>query len=81
MGKNFTTYTKDKFLDTEQKLLSKVFTKLGEKGCLCMESNSDTEFIRKLYAKFNIRVVRARRMINSDKAGRSEINELVITNY
>lgn len=80
-GANFTTYTKEAFLDNEQRLLAEIFDKLDQKGCLCMGSNSDTAFIRKLYGKFNIHVVRARRMINSDKNGRGEINELVITNY
>jgi len=80
-GKSFTTYTKGNFLEKEQELLAQVFTKLSEKGCVCMESNSDTEFIRKLYDRFNIQVVHAKRMINSDKNGRKEINELVIKNY
>lgn len=80
-GKSFTTYTKGNFLDKEHELLAQTFAKLSEKGCLCMESNSDTEFIRNLYDKFNIKVVRAKRMINSDKNGRNEINELVIINY
>jgi DNA adenine methylase len=80
-GKSFTTYTKDNFLEKEQELLAQVFAKLSENGCFCMESNSDTEFIKGLYEKFNIHIVRAKRMINSDKNGRKEINELVITNY
>jgi DNA adenine methylase len=80
-GKSFTTYTKDIFLEDEQKKLADVFNKLSERGCLCMLSNSDTEFIRKLYSKFKINVVRAKRMINSNPEGRGEINELVVTNY
>ena len=46
-----------------------------------MESNSDTEFIKNLYANFNISFVKAKRLINSDAQGRGEINEVVITNY
>ena len=80
-GKNFTTYTKDNFLEKEQKLLTDTFKKLDKKGCLCMESNSDTKFIKNLYANFNISFVRAKRLINSDAQGRGEINEIVITNY
>ncbi len=80
-GKNFTTYTKNKFLEKEQKLLADTFMKLDKKGCLCMESNSDTEFIKNLYKNFNISFVRAKRLINSDAQGRGEINEVVITNY
>lgn len=80
-GKNFTTYTKNNFLEKEQKLLADIFKKLDKKGCLCMESNSDTEFIKNLYKNFNISFVRAKRLINSDAQGRGEINEAVITNY
>ncbi|PIY60158.1 hypothetical protein COY95_03230 [Candidatus Woesearchaeota archaeon CG_4_10_14_0_8_um_filter_47_5] len=80
-GKSFTTYTKDNFLEEEQKLLAEVFKKLNKKGCLVMESNSDTDFIRDLYSEFKISVVKAKRMINCDGSKRGEINELVITNY
>lgn len=80
-GKSFTTYTEGKFLEKEQELLANTFSKLSEKGCLCMESNSDTEFIKKLYTPFKIYIVRAKRMINSNAKDRNEINELVITNY
>ena len=80
-GKNFTTYTKNNFLEKEQKLLADTFKKLDKKGCLCMESNSDTEFIKNLYKNFNISFVRAKRLINSDAQGRGKINEVVITNY
>ena len=78
---SFTTYTKGNFLDEEQKLLADVFKNLDKKGCFCMESNSDTEFIKKLYPNHNIHIVRATRMINSKAEGRGKINELVIRNY
>jgi DNA adenine methylase len=80
-GRNFTSYTKDNFLDKEQQELANVFDKLSEKGCLCMESNSDTEFIKDLYAKHKIHFVKARRLINADSNGRGHISEVVITNY
>jgi len=80
-GKSFTTYTKDKFLEDEQKLLSEIFKKLNNKGCKVMLSNSDTEFIKELYKGFNINIVKATRMINSKGEGRGKINELVVTNY
>jgi DNA adenine methylase len=78
---SFTTYAKDNFVEKDQKKLAEVFRKLSEKGCLCMESNSDTTFIRELYVDFTIHNVRARRLINSNAKGRGEINEVVITNY
>ena len=80
-GKSFTTYSKDKFLEDEQKKLAEVFKKLNKKECYCMLSNSDTKFIKELYSKFNITVVKAKRMINCDGSKRGKINEYVITNY
>lgn len=78
---SFTKYTKEKFLDEEQKLLAKVFRELDKKGCKIMLSNSDTEFIRNLYKGYHINIVRAKRLINCDASKRGKINELVITNY
>ena len=80
-GKSFTTYTKDAFLEKEQKLLAEVFQKLDKKGCFIMESNSDTKFIKDLYTKYNIHFVQATRMINCNGDKRGKINEVVITNY
>ncbi len=80
-GKSFTTYTKDNFLEKEQELLAKVFRDLDKKGCKVMLSNSDTKFIRDLYKGYKIKVVQAKRMINSNAEGRGKINELVVRNY
>ncbi|MFH0869624.1 MAG: DNA adenine methylase [archaeon] len=78
---SFTTYTKDNFVEKDQKKLAEIFRKLSEKGCFCMESNSDTKLIKEIYADFKIHTVKARRMINSKAEGRGEINEVVVTNY
>src|SRR3989338_1584316 len=78
---SFTTYTKDKFLEKEQEKLAEVFKELDKKGCNVMLSNNDTEFIKNLYKDYDIRYVKANRMINSDASKRGAINELVITNY
>jgi len=78
---SFTSYTKDSFLEKEQKQLAEVFTELDKKGCKIMLSNSDTEFIKNLYNNYKINLVQARRMINSDPTKRGKINEIVVTNY
>ena len=80
-GKSFTTYTKDKFLEEEQKLLADVFKKLDQRGCSVMLSNSDMEFVKELYPNYDISIVKARRLINSQANGRGEINEIVVRNY
>lgn len=79
----FTSYTKDVFLDEEQKNLAEVFQNLNKKGCLVMLSNSDSRFIKSLYENNGcyIYTVRARRAINSNAEKRGAINELVVVNY
>jgi DNA adenine methylase len=78
---SFTTYTKDNFLEKEQEKLAELFKELDKKGCKVMLSNSDTEFIKKLYRGYKIYFVKATRMINCDASKRGKINEVVITNY
>jgi len=78
---NFTSYTKDSFNLEDQKRLADVFRELDKRKCKVMLSNSDTPFIRELYKQFRIEVVKAKRYINSNPAGRGEVRELVILNY
>ncbi|HVC58021.1 MAG TPA: DNA adenine methylase [Candidatus Acidoferrales bacterium] len=78
---SFTAYTKESFLEKEQKRLADLFKKLDIKGAKVMLSNSDSEIIKGLYRGYSIGVVKASRMINCDAKGRGKINEVVITNY
>lgn len=78
---NFTTYTKNAFGKGEQVRLSNVFKNLNHRGVKVMLSNHNTEFIRSLYEGFNIRIVNAKRSINSKAAGRGNVEEVIITNY
>ncbi len=78
---SFTSYSKDSFGKEEQIRLAEVYKKLSNKGVLVMLSNHNTSFIRELYKDFNIHVVSAKRMINSDASGRGLIEEVIITNY
>lgn len=78
---NFTSYIKESFWKNMQFKLAEVFSQLDKKWVKVMLSNSDTQFIRNLYKKFNIYIVKARRNINRDKAKRWLVNEVVITNY
>ncbi len=78
---SFTKYHASNFLEEEHKKLYEVFDKLSRRGVFVMMSNSNTEFIRKLYAQYNIHSVSANRMINSDACKRGKIKELVVTNY
>jgi DNA adenine methylase len=78
---SFTSYTADNFRDQDQKELAAVFSRLTDKGCFCMLSNSYTPFILELYQRYRIEIVYAKRAVNSDANGRGAIREAVILNY
>lgn len=78
---DFTRYTKEKFYQKDQERLREGFELLHKKGCKVMLSNSDCSFIRNLYKPYRIHKVLSGRALNSDKAKRGKISELVITNY
>jgi len=85
---NFTNYSKDTFNDYEQKRLKEVFDKLNDVGALVMLSNSDPKnfdpkdtFFDDLYRGYNIRRLKAIRMINCNASKRGEIKEILVRNY
>ncbi|MDD5014044.1 MAG: DNA adenine methylase [Atribacterota bacterium] len=78
---SFTNYSNDGFNEEDQMKLRDVFIGLDRKKCFVMLSNSDTQFIRKIYHGFNQRTVSAARAINCKATGRGKINELLIMNY
>lgn len=77
---SFSAYTKEGFDIESHKRLAKLFEKLTEKGCFCMLTNHNTEFIEQLYLKYHRQVVTVRRYINSDANNRKG-EEVIITNY
>jgi len=77
----FTDYTSGGFSKQDQKRLASVFKKLSNKGVFIMQSNSNNEFIRQLYAEYNIVEIEARRNINSNASKRGSVKELIILNY
>ena len=77
----FTNYVAQAFGEKDQMELAEVVTALSKKGCLVMESNSNTDFIKDLYKGFKIQEVWARRSINREKSKRGAITELVVTNF
>ena len=86
---NFTSYSKDKFDDDDQRRLGAFFSSLHDgNGAKLMLSNSDPKnydeqdtFFDELYGTYNIHRVQANRMINSNAAKRGKITELLVTNY
>lgn len=85
---SFTAYNKKEFPDEEQVQLAGLFDYLDKKGHWLMLSNSDPKnidpnnnYFDKLYGKFKITRVEAKRSINSNPTKRNAINEIVVTNY
>ncbi len=85
---SFTSYTKDGFGEQQQIELRDTFYKLHKKGCYVMLSNSNSEFINKIYgeltknsSKIKIHKLGASRMINSNAKKRGKIKEVLVINY
>ena len=76
----FTSYTKDGFGLEEQRRLRDAFDDLTRRGVPALLSNSDHPDIRDLYRDYGIKDVSMGRNINSNVAGRTAINELLISN-
>jgi len=77
---SFTAYNENDFLDDKQKELLGVFEDLDERGCFILHSNSDTEFIKDLYQKYDVNFVQANRFINRKSSGRGKISEVLVRN-
>lgn len=78
---NFASYTSDGFGIEEQKRLAEIVRSLADRGATVIESNSDTEVVRKLYDGFEIRSIQASRSINSDGEKRGPVGEVLIIHY
>lgn len=77
---SFESYTKEGFDRESHIRLADVFRDLSDRGCYCMLTNHNTEFINELYEGFSKDVVNVKRMINSDATKRVG-KEIIITNY
>jgi DNA adenine methylase len=83
---SFNSYSKGSFDDKEQIRLSEFCHDLTKKKCCWILSNSDVnteenpdKFFDELYEGFDIRRVKASRLINSISSKRGELNELLIS--
>ncbi len=81
LNNSFTSYTENGFGKEEQRRLFDVYKRLDKKGVKVMLSNHNTPFINELYKDYNIRVIKAKRNINSNGKGRGSVEETIITNY
>jgi DNA adenine methylase len=80
---NFTSYQANGFGESEQERLRDIIIKMTNRGIKCLLSNSDTEYIKKIYNHNSLEIipVQAKRAINSVSDGRGAVNELLIKNY
>lgn len=78
---SFTKYNKGGFDRSEQIRLKKCCDDLNARGIKFMLSNSATEFIKDLYKDYDIKIVKAKRTINSNTSKRGAIDEVLIRNY
>lgn len=77
---SFESYSKEGFDIESHKRLAKLFNELTDRGCYCMLTNHNTEFINNLYKEYKMDVVSARRSINSKGNARTG-EEIIVTNY
>ncbi len=78
---NFTSYDRNGFGEKDQIQLRDIFSELTRKGVKAMLSNSETPFIRKLYADYAISRVYASRAVNSKADSRGKVAEVIVCNY
>lgn len=78
---SFTSYTENGFSLEQQVELKKQCDKLHEQGIKFLLSNSDHPFIKELYKDYHVKIIKAKRAINSKANKRGEINEVLVYNY
>ncbi len=78
---NFTDYTKESFGIFEHSELAKEVERLGYIGANVILSNSNSDYIKTLYKRYDIIKVRSLRNINSNSKKRKDHYDLVILNY
>lgn len=76
---DFTSYAAGGFGREDQERLAEVFSRLAERGCAVLLSNSDTSFTRRLYARHRIERVYAPRAVNSRADRRGVVGEIVVS--
>lgn len=78
---DFKRYTKVQFREADHVALAGAFRELDARGCKVMLSNSSAPLVLDLYKDFNVELVQARRMINSNANGRGSVAEVIVRNY
>lgn len=74
-------YTNAGFSLKEQEGLAQLCDRLTRRNIYWMVSNSNADFIKKLYSHYKIEEIEVRRSISCDPFTRGKVCELIITNY
>ena len=78
---SFTGYTKNGFSREEQIRLREYCDALTQRGIKFMLSNSATNFIMEQYSAYDIKIIQAKRNVNSDPTKRGDVDEVLVLNY
>ncbi len=78
---SFTSYSRYGFTKEDQLKLKLFCDKLSENNIRFMLSNSATDFIVDLYRNYEIKIVDAKRSINSKGSKRGPVKEVIVRNY
>lgn len=78
---SFTGYDQGGFPRSEQIRLKELCDSLNKQGVKFLLSNSATEFILELYRDYDLRMVQAKRSINSNARKRGAVAEVLVKNY
>lgn len=76
----FVDYTKESFKEEDHIRLANLYKKLTKKGCYCLLTNNNNDFVKELYKDFKIEEVNVNRFINS-KGDKRKGKEVIVTNY
>lgn len=78
---SFTAYHAGAFAETDQRALAEVYAALDAKGVKVILSNSYTDLVLSLYARFKPRQVFASRNVNSRADRRGKVPEALVCNF
>jgi DNA adenine methylase len=78
---NFADYTKESFGILEHNELANEFERLNEVGSKVVLSNSNSDYVKTLYRKFDVMKIKSTRNINCDPDKRKDHYDLIILNY
>ena len=79
--KGFDAYQENGFGISGQLELSILCKELDRKGIKFMVSNHNTKLVRDMYKKFNIKVIKVKRLVGGKGAKRDFVEEVLVTNY